>query len=358
MPNRIDNLFDQITSEANVHRAYLNTQRGHLRYQMASMRFSQDVTYNLRRLRERLIDGTYRSQGYYHFKVYEPKERLIWAPKYPDKIVQHAINNVLKNVYKPVYIPHSFACIERRGTHAAVEHITADLRAAKRKWGDAAYIVKMDIRKFFYSIDRALMKRLLRKRLACQRTLALLDHLIDSSPEEAGLPLGNLTSQIFANIYLNELDQHAKRRLGVTHWVRYSDDITAVMPSKEAANDLLRDVQRFLHERLHLELHPEKSTIFPLRQGVNTIGFKMHPTHRLLRDDCKRKIKRKLRAMPSLIEQGRMTPKKAEQIVGSWGGHARYGCSRNFIARLVERHSFLHIKSGALRFDERGPCYV
>jgi len=113
-----------------------------------------------------------------------------------------------------------------------------------------------------------------------------------------------------------------------------------------------------IKEALHLELHPEKSTIFPLRQGVNTIGFKMHPTHRLLRDDCKRKIKRKLRAMPSLIEQGRMTPKKAEQIVGSWGGHARYGCSRNFIARLVERHSFLHIKSGALRFDERGPCYV
>jgi len=351
MSNPIDNLFVRITDQANLLDAHKKTLRGHLRYQDECLRFNANMTVNLNKLRQSLLDGSYKCSGYYNFRVFEPKERLIWAPKYPDKIVQHAINNILKDVYKPVYIQDTYACIEGRGSHAAVEKITKDLKCAKRNWGESAYIVKMDIKKFFYSIDRNLIKSLFRKKLKCKETLWLLDHLVDSSPENAGLPLGNLTSQLFANIYLNELDQYAKRVLKIKHWVRYSDDITTVAKNKFDAKNILNNVEIFLNDILHLELNKNKSKIFPISQGVNTIGFKIHPTHRLLRNDCKKKIKRKLKAIPNLLKTNKMTELKAGQMIGSWAGHAKHGCSYNFVKSLVDRYGIVsQNKQGNLCF--------
>ena len=197
-------------------------------------------------------------------------------------------------------------------------------------------------------MDRKVLKRLLRQKIKCSQTLDLLDITIDSFPGDVGLPPGSLSCQLCANIYLNELDQFCKRILGLKYYVRYTDDIVIIVENKEKARQVLKDIEWYIGEHLHLSLHPEKSKIFPLAQGVNSIGFKIHPTHRLLRNDCKKKIKRKIRKMPHLISEGHMTVEKANQMLRSWTGHAQHGCSRNFIQSLLDRYQYLSVDGKGL----------
>lgn len=353
MPKKFDNLFPAIVSEANVDDAFRKTQLGQMKYKRGAIKFSQDLTVNLQNLRARIISREYVPNDYHSFKVFEPKERLIYAPAFEDKIVQHMVNNILKDIYRPCFIHDSYACIEGKGTHACVERISRFLRMAKRNYGPKAYIVKVDIYKFFYSMDRRVLKSLLRKKIKCESTLDLLDAIIDSSPGDAGLPLGNLTSQLFANIYLNELDQFCKRILGIKYYVRYADDIVLIVENKECARQVLQDVRSYTENHLHLLLHPEKSKVFPLAQGVNSIGFKIHPTHRLLRNECKKKVKRKIKKMPNLIRQGEMTPEKANQMLCSWTGHAQNGDSLNFIMKMLNKFDYIKLSDkGLLKVDE------
>lgn len=341
MSKKYKNLFDAVISRKNIEDAYWKTQRGPLKYQGAALRFSRDMTENLEALQASLSQGSWRPGTYHQFTVYEPRERLIYAPCYPDKVVQHMVNNILKDIYLPCYSRDSYACIEGRGTHMAVNRISAFARQAKWRYGGGAYILKFDVQKFFYSINRDILKRLLRKKIADKRLLNVLDMIIDSSPGEKGLPLGNLTSQLFANIYLNELDQHIKRNLRVRYYVRYADDAVAFLRSKRDAVWLKAEISRYLENSLDLVAHPEKTKVFPVAQGVNTIGFKIHPTHRLLRDDSKRRVKRKLRKIPGMISSGKVTPDKSQQMLSSWMGHAKHGCSHNFIKTLLVRFPFL-----------------
>lgn len=350
---KIENLFEQIVSEENVDDAYRKTQLGQMKYKRGAIKFSQDLTVNMDNLKQRVASGTYHPDEYHAFRVYEPKERLIYAPAFEDKIVQHMVNNILKDIYRPCFIYDSYACIEGKGTHACVDRIQRFMRQARRNYGPAAHIIKADIAKFFYSMDRDILKGLFRQKVSCPGTLRLLDAIVDSSPGEMGLPLGNLTSQLFANIYLNELDQFCKRILGLKYYVRYADDIVAIVKSKDRAKQILDDMKWHAANILKLNLHPEKSKVFPLAQGVNSVGFKIHSTHRLLRNDCKKKIKRKIRKMPHLIREGEMTVEKANQILGSWSGHAKHGNSQNFIDSILRRSKCLYLdKKGLIKMEE------
>lgn len=347
-------LFDEIVDEENMHEAYRQTQKGKAKYKNDAMRFRQNETYNLKKLKESLVNGSYSFGGYEEFWVYEPKERLIHAPSYKDKIVQIAVNNVLKKVLYPKFIHDSYACIDNKGTHKCVDKIQKNLRQAKWKFGDSAYIVRVDIKKFFYTIDRNILKNIMCKKIKCSKTLKLLFEIIDSADliSERGMPLGNTLSQISANLYLNELDQYCKRVLGVKYYVRYADDITAIVRTKAEAVRLLSQMEEFLQEKLALNVNDKKSKVFPLAQGINTVGFKIHPTHKLLRDDSKKKVKRKARKIAALIGSGRMTPNKAEQMLNSWKGHADNGDSYNFIKKLLSRneHIFMTDK-GTFKID-------
>ena len=347
-------IFDSIVDENNIYRAYRKALKGDNKYTPEAIRFSLDETYNLNALRQSLIDGTYRFDGYMRFKVYEPKERIIDAPHFKDKIVQLAINNVLKEIYNPCFIYDSYASIDNKGTHKCVDRIQHFMRKAKWQYGDGAYIVKVDVRKFFYSIDREILKGFLPKKIKCKKTLRLLYHIIDSAQliDDLGLPLGNTLSQICANIYLNKLDQYCKRRLSLKYVVRYMDDVIIAVESKEKAREVRGLVCVFIKQELNLNHNEDKTDIFPVDQGVNAIGFKIHTTHRLLRNESKKTIKRKTKKMRRLIVEGKMTKEKAEQILNSWLGHAKHGSSYNFIRRLLERHDYIYVdKKGALRVD-------
>lgn len=297
----------------------------------------------------------YKFSEYIEFKVYEPKERVINAPCYRDKIVQLAIVNIIKEIYYPCFIHDSYACIDNKGTHKCVERISYFMRKAKWEYGDRAYVVKVDMKKFFYSIDRKILKRLLKKKIKCNKTLDLLFEITDSADaiDEKGLPLGNTISQLCANITMNELDQYCKRNLRIKYYIRYADDVVIIAKNKEKALIIKRKIIQYVGSKLNLRVNKNKTKIFPIDQGVNTVGFKIHPTHRLLRNDSKKRIKQKLRKMKRLIQEGKLSIEKTEQIINSWYGHAKQGDSYNFVSKITEKYDYIFLnEDDVLKVDE------
>ncbi|HAS91926.1 MAG TPA: RNA-dependent DNA polymerase [Clostridiales bacterium] len=336
-------LFEKIINEDNLYKAYKKALKGDGKYNPEAMIFTLDEVYNIKMLRQSLIDGTYKFDGYIRFIVYEPKERIIDAPHFKDKIVQLAINNVLKEIYNPCFIFDSYACIDGKGNHKCVDKIQHLMRKAKWEYGEDTTIIKGDVKKFFYSINRGILKKLLHKKIRCKKTLNLLFKIIDSADilDLLGLPLGNTLSQICANIYLNELDQFCKRKLSLKYYIRYMDDFFIFVKNKEEAKRVLCLINEFVEEKLGLKLNTEKTKIFPIEQGLNAIGYKIYITHRLLRDSSKQKVKRKLKATPHLIQEKKTTIEKIEHMLGSWMGYVSYGNSYNFIKSLMIKYGFL-----------------
>lgn len=346
--------INKILDRDNMYKAYNKALRGKGKFHPEAIKFSMDETSNMNDLIESLDQETYKFDGYIRFPVFEPKERIVDAPHFKDKIVQLAINTVLKDMYNSSFIFGSYACIDKKGTHKCVDRIQYFMRKAKWEFGEGAGIVKMDVRKFFYSIDRDILKKILPKKIKCKKTLGLIFKIVDSADiiDLLGLPLGNTLSQICANIYMNEVDQYVKRKLRVKYYIRYMDDSIAIMPSIPEAKEVLELVRIYVKDKLGLDLNEKKSKVFPLNQGVNAVGYKIYATHRLLRNDCKKKIKRKVKAMPHLIAEDKLTVKKAEQMLNSWLGHASHANSYNFIKGLTTKHNYIYRnEKGNLKMD-------
>jgi hypothetical protein len=327
-----------------MYKAYRQTQKGKSKYRPEAIEFARDETYNLKQLQSELINGDYRFSGYCEFKVYEPKERIINAPRYRDKIVQIAILNILKDVFYHCFISDSYACIDNKGTHKCAKRINQMLRKARWEYGENAWIIKIDIKKFFYTIDRDILKSFLPKKIKSERLLNLICHIIDSAKEidALGMPLGNAISHIGSNIYMDKTDQYCKRKLRLKYYARYADDITIVVETKDKATEVLAKIDSFVENKLKLKLNAKKTKKFPISQGVNTVGYKIYGTHMLLRNDSKKKIKRKVKKMPRLISEGKITKRKAEQILNSWRGHASHGNSYNFTRKLLRDNKYIY----------------
>jgi retron-type reverse transcriptase len=354
--NDFDSCFSKIITEENFDYAYHRTQKTNTKYSQEALNFSADLTYNLDKLRTELIERCYQPGEYNIFTIHEPKTRVIAAPKYRDKIVQFAIHNVINNDFERKFIKDSYACQKGKGTHAAADRIQHFLRKAKWKWGKA-WIVKADIKSFFYSIKHHIIKNILAKKIKCQEALNLLYKIIDNSPDSVGLPvseyenelyyydfglpLGNVTSQLLANLYLNELDQFCKRKLSLKLYARYMDDFVAIIKTKEKAKEIKRLMTQFVNEKLDLKMNQRKTKIFPLKQGVNMVGYKIWTTHRLLRNSSKKRIKQKLSKFKRLLIEGKITKEKVEQILNSWKGHADHACSENFYSYLENRFDYI-----------------
>lgn len=336
-------LFDKVTDFDNIKAGYKSTQKGSKKYKKDAVLFDMCRERNLVRIWQDLKNKEYEVGEYIRFEVHEPKNRTISAPRIRDKAVQFAVHNVLQKVYEPVFIKTSFACLKGKGTHKAVNNLQHDMSVCKWKHG-GGWILKIDVKKFFYSIDRDILKRVLRKKINDPDMLELLDKIIDSSPEgEKGIPLGNVTSQDFANIYLNEVDQYCKRYLGIKWYTRYMDDICIVAPTKEQAKEYLQKVTSFLNKRLNLETN-SKTKIFPLEQGVNAYGFKIWTHCKLLRNSSKAAMKRRIKAMDRKLKSGLIRERQVKQAVDSWLGHARHSNSYNLSKKIFSKYPYIKVE--------------
>lgn len=341
----LHNSFPDIVTIDNFKQAYNRTQKTDTKYKKESIRFGFDLVKNLKSLIKKVKKGNYLPESYNVFKVYEPKERIIAEPSFKDKIVQFAVHNVLNPKFENKFIYDSYACINNKGMHQCAERIQHFLAKSDWKWDDP-WIVKADIKKFFYSIKHDVLKSILQKEIASQRILNLLFKIIDNSYRDIGLPLGNVTSQLFANIYLNELDKYCKRELSLEFYVRYMDDMVFVVDGKDKASLVKDQISKFARNRLDLKMNKRKTKLFPLEQGVNMVGYKIWKTHKLLRNKTKQTIKQKLNKFLSMLRSGEITKSKVEQILNSWKGHADYASSENFYQYLEDRFDFVERVNG------------
>lgn len=345
-------MFYALTTELNLYLAYKKTLRGQGKFRTAAIEFSRHETRNLMRLLTEIREGRYCPGTYVNFVLYEPVERSIHAPRYRDKIVQHMVNNVIAPYFTKRFIPDSYACIVGKGNERAVLQIQKYMRRAKWQYGDDYYIVKVDISKFFRSIDRETLKVILARQLDCKKTMELLFKIIDSAPEDNGLPLGNLTSQVLANLYMNELDQYIKRNLKVRYYVRYADDLFLFVRDKKEARDTLTFISEYATKHLKLQVHPTKSTIIRPNNGLEALGFKVFTTHILLRYDTKIRIRRRIRHIPRSIAKG-MSVLEIERSLNSWYAFAKTAKIHHFIRVLINTYPYIYLnKKGNIRIDE------
>ena len=332
--------FSHYINEQSLFNAYQHVSKGKKRGKRDAVMFHRYDMHLLHILQKELEEQVYVPGVYNSFEVHEPKRRLINAPQFRDKIIQYVLHDALVDIYKGAYIKHSYACLSGRGPHRCSKQIQHNMRVCKRNFDDP-WIIRADIAKYFYSIDREILKSLLRKKINDPHLLWLCDIVIDSSPEGVtGIPLGNVSSQDLANVYLNELDQFIVRYLKLKHYTRFMDDICIIVPSREIAYVSLKEMQIFLSERLHLDTN-KKTHILPLAQGMNSCGFKIYPTHMLLRDRSKNGMRRRLKAINRKVEDDKLHIKKARQEVASWEGHAKHASTFRLREKLFEPYGFM-----------------
>ena len=258
--------------------------------------FEFNLEDNLFELHQKLANKTYRHSNYTSFYVRDPKLRHIHKATVRDRILHHAVFRILYPTFDRSFIYDSYSCRLGKGTHRAMARLEKLAKRLSENYRRNIFALKCDIKKFFDSVDQSILFELIQKKIKDDGALWLINKIIKSFLKEQnkGLPLGNVTSQLFANIYLNEFDQFIKHKLKVKHYFRYTDDFIILHQDEDYLKGLLPTIAKFLREKLKLNLHPNKVTIKKLRQGIDFLGYVILPYHRVLRTKTKRRILRKV----------------------------------------------------------------
>jgi len=261
------------------------------------MCFSLNLMDNILQLHDDLANKAYRHGGYKSFYITDPKLRHIHKASVRDRLVHHAVYRQLYPFFAKTFIADSFSCQLGKGTHRAIARFKSFARKASKNNTLTCWILKCDIKKFFASIDHDVLLRTLDEYIKDKDIASLLSNIIAShedSPSK-GLPLGNLTSQLFVNIHMNRFDQHIKHKVKARYYIRYADDFIILSDNKARLNDILQFISDFLQDELKLQLHPQKVFIKTLASGVDFLGWIVFPTHTILRTKTKRRILNRLR---------------------------------------------------------------
>ncbi|WP_457571533.1 reverse transcriptase domain-containing protein [Desulfovulcanus sp.] len=315
-------MWSQIVSWDNLLAAYMEAGRGK-RCQADVLEFEWSLEENLIQTQNELTWHTWTPGRWREFYVHDPKKRLICAPPFRDRVVHHALVRVIEPLFERKFIYDSYACRKGKGAHAAVQRLQSFLRRAKRNWGKV-YVLKADVAKYFPSINHERLLHLLSRTIRDKEVLWLCGVILDTHTPK-GIPVGALTSQLFANIYLNHLDHYIKDDLGIKYYARYMDDFVILGQSKQSLRDLLHQIETFLVCELYLMLNP-KTAIFPISQGIDFCGYRTWPTHILPRKRNIRRAKQRLRSLRDLWQAKRVTLDKIRASVMSFLGYVKH-CS-------------------------------
>ena len=330
-------LYPRIHEFKNLYLAFLKARKGKRnRPDVAAFEFN--LEFELPRLQEELVDETYRPSSYHHFSLYERKPRRISAAPFRDRVLHHALCNVIEPIWEARFVRDSYACRVGKGTHAALDRCTYFARRHP-------YVLQSDIVQFFPSVDHAILYELLARRVACPPTLRLAQLIIASGAgihasnwkaqwfpgddlfaalRPRGLPIGNQTSQFWANAYLHELDKFVKQTLRCRAYLRYCDDFALFADDKPTLHRWRREIEDFLAS-LRLKLHPRKTTVHPVTTGVPFLGFVVFPDHRRLRRDNGVYFERRFRRLLAGYAAGTVSRAELDASVQGWAAHAAHG---------------------------------
>lgn len=296
MKRQCIHIFEEVVSIENLLCAWKEFVNGKRKKPDVQM-FSQALMDNLFALHENLVSFQYRHGGYHAFNICDPKPRNIHKASVMDRLLHHAIHRMLYPFFQKTFIADSFSCQVGKGTHRALNRFRKFGRIVSKNNTRTCWILKCDIRKFFASTDHGILLSVLRSYIRDARIVWLLEKVIESFSVKpgTGLPLGNLTSQLLVNIYMNEFDQFVKHTLKIKHYIRYADDFVIFSRDRGILEGYIPRIQRFLSERLKLELHPQKVFIKTIASGVDFLGWVHFPDHRILRTTTKRRMLKRLR---------------------------------------------------------------
>lgn len=341
-----------MTSFEWLERAYRNARKSK-RYRSEILKFSSDLDANLLKIQKQMREETFQFEAYRRHWIYVPKKRVVMALPFYSRIVQWSIYQELNPFFDKFFIEDSFACRKNKGALAAVQRVSYWMKLIDSKPGKW-YVVKLDISKYFYRVDHEILMDLLKVRIKDEKLLRLLDKIINCegekfglprfiSPAEAeeddwltdvGMPIGNLTSQLFANIYLNEFDQFCKHVLHVHFYARYMDDIILFAPDKKTANYYRMEAGKFLLNRLHLDLN-NKTSVRPADR-VEFVGYIITANTLRLRKDTIRRIKAAFRGICAEYFSGELSQEDFNRRVASYKGMTDHCDNEGIRRRLNE----------------------
>ena len=263
------------------------------------MEYSFHFMKNIFELYHSLINKTYIHGQYYEFKINDPKPRLIHKATIPDRLVHHLIYSILSPFFEKFFIYDSFSCRIKKGTHKANKRFNSFIQIVSKNNTQTAWILKCDIRKFFANIHHDVLLKILRRRIDDIDLLNILEIIIKSFHTEGksniGLPIGNVTSQLFVNIYMNEFDQYIKRHLKIKYYIRYSDDFVILDENKQKLLEIIPIIKKFLDTKLHLSLHPNKLYLKTISSGIDFLGWIHFSKHTTLRTSTKKRMLKNIR---------------------------------------------------------------
>jgi hypothetical protein len=320
MSKKYRNLIEKIVSDENMRRAYRLTSKAK-KDTSGYLYFKEWSEINLDILKHSIVDQTYKPSPTRTFTVFEPKPRNITAAAFTDRVVHHALCGVISPIFEATFLPRTFACRDGLGTHAGVKLLQADMR----RLGYPSYALKTDFAKYFASIDLQILNKIIRKKISCEATLWLIETI--TPPNGVGIPIGALTSQLYANIYGSEIDRRLQCYHGVKYWYRYMDDIVVLGKDSVQLNEIRLDIESYA--KLNLKLNFSKWSIQPISRGVNFLGYRIWPTHKLLR---KRSVIRAKRSIEHFIRLNNIDGLR--KFIAAWRGHAEWADSINLCKSL------------------------
>jgi retron-type reverse transcriptase len=350
MVKNYSNLYDHIHHPLNIWWAYKAAARGK-RYTPAVATFEYDLEKNLVEIEHDLKNETYELGGYHSFLIDKPKRRLVNAAPFRDRVVHHALMNIIEPLFERQFIFDSYANRKGKGTHAALDRCTYYLRRH-------AYVMHLDVRQFFPAVDHEILVSILSRTIGDERVMNLIRKIIASGngvqageydmayyPQDdllaanrpRGLPIGNLTSQHWANVYLNELDQYAKRELKCRAYIRYVDDVVIFADEKEGLHQWRNAIIQNL-QHLRLTIHEESAQPRPSRKGVSFLGFQFFPDHRRLKPANGYAFQRRLKCMLCSLHQEELSQQDFSNRLVSWVNHAESGDTWNLRKSIFTKH--------------------
>jgi|ERR1035437_267232 retron-type reverse transcriptase len=357
-------MFNKICSFENLLCSYSQARRGK-RYQSKVCHFNFFLEENLLELRQELLFEEYVPLPYSHFIVTDPKTRSVAAPNFRDRVVHHALVNIIESIFEKKFIFDSYACRKHKGTGLGLKRVKKFLKSADSVYGKEKdiYVLQCDIEKFFKTIDWDILIGIVQKTIRCKRTMAVITKIITThqryqdlecnklsssdfsqleldfegklkeillDPNETvsvikrrGLPIGNLTSQLFANIYLNELDHFVKEVLRERWYARYMDDFLIISSDKNRLKEDKDKISEFLEQKLKLKLHPKKLMMKNIKDGVPFIGYRIFKDHALIRGSTLIRMQRKFHKREKQFKQGFITKKQFYNSRKSQEGHLK-----------------------------------
>ncbi|MEX1058522.1 MAG: reverse transcriptase/maturase family protein [Natronospirillum sp.] len=328
---RQKDLWPELTSWENLLTAWQHARKGK-RFKRDVLAFHQHWEEHLIDIQNRLIWGMWEPKPFVSFLVHEPKQRLIEAPRFSDRVVHHALHQVVEPFFERRFIDDSYACRRGKGTHAAVASVQKHLRRAQQNWGQV-YVLQADIKGYFHHIQHARLKQQIGRVIGDQKALQLWGQIIDFNGYNAtGLPIGSLTSQLSANIYLDALDHHCKDDLGIKHYARYMDDWVILGRSKKELHDLKDHLEHWLYRELGLSL--SKWSVYPASQGVDFAGYRTWATHMLPRKRNIKRARKRIKALAKGYAAGRESPETVRSSMASYIGYTKHCQSHRTVVGL------------------------